>query len=94
MSNLIPSTFSTRNGSPEGGAQPTVPRPDCQFCRISGTATFTAVGVYALFQIRASKTPVGKGAALLAGCGFLTVAVARWTQGESFGLDALKRADA
>ncbi|GAA6018445.1 hypothetical protein JCM8202_001380 [Rhodotorula sphaerocarpa] len=53
---------------------------DCQACRITGTLTFSAVGLYALTAARAqAKTPVGRGVASLAGCGFLAVAAARWT---------------
>lgn len=43
---------------------------DCQACRITGTLTFSAVGLYALTAARAqAKTPVGRGVASLAGCG-------------------------
>ncbi|KAM0754749.1 transmembrane protein [Meredithblackwellia eburnea MCA 4105] len=95
MSNFIPSTFSRKDPSPSTAppasiaevpshlAQPqSTPYQDCESCRITGTATFTFVGIYSLAQIRSAKTPVGRGAALAAGLGFLTIAAARWTQGE------------
>lgn len=53
---------------------------DCQTCRITGTATFSAVGVYALTVARSqAKTRFGKATASAAGLGFLAIAAARWT---------------
>lgn len=43
---------------------------DCQTCRITGTATFSAVGVYALTVARSqAKTRFGKATASAAGLG-------------------------
>ncbi|GAA5939729.1 uncharacterized protein JCM15063_005270 [Sporobolomyces koalae] len=53
---------------------------DCYSCRVTGTLTFTAVGLYALTAGRIqAKSQLGKGVASLAGLGFLAVAAARWT---------------
>ncbi|BGP14344.1 hypothetical protein JCM10213_004471 [Rhodosporidiobolus nylandii] len=59
---------------------PTQVYTDCQTCRITGTVTFAAVGVYAMTVSRATaKTQVGKGVASLFGLGFLVLAAGRWT---------------
>ncbi|TNY22365.1 transmembrane protein [Rhodotorula diobovata] len=96
MSNLIPSTLRTRSdssptpsssssSSDTSDTSPALSLPehlytDCQSCRVTGTLTFSAVGLYALTVSRVTaKTPVGKGAASLMGLGFLAVAAARWT---------------
>ncbi|GAA5971971.1 hypothetical protein JCM8115_000567 [Rhodotorula mucilaginosa] len=96
MSNLIPSSFrNSSQPEPSSSASPSVssPRPasaataipqalytDCQTCRITGTATFSAVGVYALTVARSqAKTRIGKATASAAGLGFLAIAAARWT---------------
>ncbi|KAK4058392.1 hypothetical protein OIO90_000550 [Microbotryomycetes sp. JL221] len=56
---------------------------DCQTCRITGTATFATVGLYALVQSRSqAQTRAGKSAAALAGLGFLAIAAARWHYGK------------
>ncbi|GAA5921535.1 hypothetical protein JCM3775_003094 [Rhodotorula graminis] len=88
MSSFIPSTLRTRPDAPQdaptSSSPPRLSLPDqvytdCQSCRITGTLTFSAVGLYALTVSRATaKTPVGKGAASLMGLGFLAVAAARW----------------
>ncbi|GAA5976476.1 hypothetical protein JCM10908_005514 [Rhodotorula pacifica] len=53
---------------------------DCQACRVTGTLTFSAVGLYALTVARSqAKTNVGKSVASAAGLGFLAVAAARWS---------------
>ncbi|BGP46503.1 hypothetical protein JCM10450v2_002348 [Rhodotorula kratochvilovae] len=86
MSNLIPSALRTRPDAPPAASDapaPLLPEhlyTDCQSCRITGTLTFSAVGLYALTVSRAAaKTPAGKGAASVMGLGFLAVAAARWT---------------
>ncbi|GAA6055359.1 hypothetical protein JCM3770_001069 [Rhodotorula araucariae] len=83
MSNLIPSTLRPRPDAAPPPSQPLLPEhlyTDCQSCRITGTLTFSAVGLYALTVSRTTaKTPVGKGAASLLGIGFLAIAAARWT---------------
>lgn len=86
MSNLIPSTLRTRSdssptpsssssSSDTSDTSPALSLPehlytDCQSCRVTGTLTFSAVGLYALTVSRVTaKTPVGKGAASLMGLG-------------------------
>ncbi|KAM0788373.1 hypothetical protein ACM66B_001513 [Microbotryomycetes sp. NB124-2] len=92
MSNLIPSSWSQHsqaNESPSSSSTgqtraraPSTAYQDCQMCRITGTATFTAVGVYALVQAQLqAKTRIGRGAASIAGFGFLAAAAARWHYG-------------
>ncbi|GAA5835114.1 hypothetical protein JCM9279_007203 [Rhodotorula babjevae] len=90
MSSFIPSTLRNRPDAPQPPAPSSTSSPsslslpdqvytDCQACRITGTLTFSAVGLYALTVSRATaKTPLGKGAASLMGLGFLAVAAARW----------------
>lgn len=74
MSNFIPSALSksgqaTVQDSDQAARLPAVYQ-DCQACRISGTLTFSAVGVYAIVQARRqAKTRVGQAAATLAGLG-------------------------
>ncbi|GAA5998408.1 uncharacterized protein JCM10292_001175 [Rhodotorula paludigena] len=87
MSNLIPSTLRAPPAqlapSSDASLSPVLPQAvytDCQTCRVTGTLTFSAVGLYALTVSRATaKTRAGKGAASLMGLGFLAVAAARWT---------------
>lgn len=51
-------------------AAPPASSPDCLACRITGTLTFSAVGIYALVQARRqAKTGFGRGAASVAGIG-------------------------
>lgn len=86
MSNLVPSTFRTASqpdsaaassaspfSSPRPGTTPALPPSlytDCQACRVTGTVTFSAVGVYALTVARSqAKTRVGKAVAGAAGLG-------------------------
>jgi len=81
MSSFIPSTLRTRPDVPQAStdlstssssslALPAQVYTDCQSCRITGTLTFSAVGLYALTVSRATaKTPLGKGAASLMGLG-------------------------
>ena len=112
MSNLIPSSFQRPAAQPtlDSQGEPVLAAPptDCQMCRVTGTATFSAVGCYALVQARTAKTAAGRGLVVLGGLGqylpgeagqddadygssdsgFLTVAAARWTQGERLGLGA------
>ncbi|GAA5862559.1 hypothetical protein JCM3774_001058 [Rhodotorula dairenensis] len=78
------SASPARASSPRPGATtPALPQAlytDCQACRITGTVTFSAVGVYALTVARSqAKTTVGKTFAGAAGLGFLAIAAARWT---------------
>ncbi|GAA6005762.1 hypothetical protein JCM11491_003999 [Sporobolomyces phaffii] len=71
-SNLVPSSLAASN--PPGYYT------DCYSCRMTGTITFSAVGLYALTAARAqAKSQFGKGVASLAGLGFLAIAAARWT---------------
>ena len=64
-----PSVSSPRPAS----AAPVIPQAlytECQTCRITGTATFSAVGVYALTVARSqAKTRVGQSVASAAGLG-------------------------
>ena len=81
MSSFIPSTLRTRPDAPQASTDPSTSSSsslalpaqvytDCQSCRITGTLTFSAVGLYALTVSRATaKTPLGKGAASLMGLG-------------------------
>ncbi|GAA5909442.1 hypothetical protein JCM5296_000572 [Sporobolomyces johnsonii] len=76
MSNLIPSALQPAPHSPT----PHLMYTDCMTCRVTGTLTFSAVGLYAITVSRAhANTPWGKGAASICGLGFLAVAAARWT---------------
>ncbi|GAA5945871.1 hypothetical protein JCM1841_004231 [Sporobolomyces salmonicolor] len=76
MSNLIPSALQPAPPP----ATPQLMYTDCMTCRVTGTLTFSAVGLYALTVSRShAKTPLGKGAASLLGLGFFAVAAARWT---------------
>ncbi|CEQ41922.1 SPOSA6832_03678 [Sporobolomyces salmonicolor] len=70
MSNLIPSALQPAPPP----ATPQLMYTDCMTCRVTGTLTFSAVGLYALTVSRShAKTPLGKGAASLLGL------AARWT---------------
>ncbi|GAA5946872.1 hypothetical protein JCM3765_002053 [Sporobolomyces pararoseus] len=76
MSNLLPSSLQQPQTTPSYYT-------DCYSCRLTGTVTFSAVGLYALTAARMqAKTQVGKGVASLAGLGFLAIAAARWTSYE------------
>ncbi|GAA5842810.1 hypothetical protein JCM3766R1_007169 [Sporobolomyces carnicolor] len=73
MSNLVPSSLQQPQGTPSYYT-------DCYSCRLTGTITFSAVGLYALSVARMqAKTQFGKGIASLSGLGFLAIAAARWT---------------
>ncbi|GAA5905561.1 uncharacterized protein JCM6883_005369 [Sporobolomyces salmoneus] len=73
MSNLIPSGLQQPQATPSYYT-------DCYSCRLTGTLTFSAVGLYAHSVARMqAKTQVGKGIASLSGLGFLAIAAARWT---------------
>ena len=64
-----PSVSSPRPAS-AATAIPQALYTDCQTCRITGTATFSAVGVYALTVARSqAKTRIGKATASAAGLG-------------------------
>ncbi|GAA5993884.1 hypothetical protein JCM5350_001582 [Sporobolomyces pararoseus] len=76
MSNLLPSSLQQPQTTPSYYT-------DCYSCRLTGTITFSAVGLYALTAARIqAKTQIGKGVASLAGLGFLAIAAARWTSYE------------
>ncbi|GAA5887273.1 hypothetical protein JCM6882_002470 [Rhodosporidiobolus microsporus] len=85
MSSFIPSTFKNAPApptadQPTASLLPAAAYTDCQTCRLTGTATFAAVGAYAMTVGRATqKTQLGKGAASLFGLGFLVLAAGRWT---------------
>ncbi|GAA5924055.1 hypothetical protein JCM10213_004482 [Rhodosporidiobolus nylandii] len=89
MSNQIPSSLrsvlderDTSTTAPPSSSSVLPPQvyTDCQTCRITGTVTFAAVGVYAMTVSRATaKTQAGKGVASLFGLGFLALAAGRWT---------------
>ncbi|GAA5821499.1 hypothetical protein JCM10212_001491 [Sporobolomyces blumeae] len=75
MSSFVPSTLR----APHPSATPAY-YTDCQACRVTGTATFSLVGLYALLVSRRQATSqLGKASASLFGLGFLAVAAARWT---------------
>ncbi|POY72518.1 hypothetical protein BMF94_4344 [Rhodotorula taiwanensis] len=85
-SNLVPSSWQKEADEPStaethhSATLPAALYTDCQSCRITGTLTFSAVGLYALTAARGqANTRTGKGVASLAGLGFLAVAAARWT---------------
>ncbi|BGP14355.1 hypothetical protein JCM10213v2_002302 [Rhodosporidiobolus nylandii] len=87
MSNQIPSSLrsvlderDTSTTAPPSSSSVLPPQvyTDCQTCRITGTVTFAAVGVYAMTVSRATaKTQAGKGVASLFGLGFLALAAGR-----------------
>lgn len=63
MSNLVPSSLQQPQGTPSYYT-------DCYSCRLTGTITFSAVGLYALSVARMqAKTQFGKGIASLSGLG-------------------------
>lgn len=76
MSNLLPSTF-TQSSNLDTNSITTTTTPssttisdDCLACRISGTLTFGAVGIYSLTVARRSaKTSFGRAGASLFGLG-------------------------
>ncbi|SCZ99123.1 BZ3500_MvSof-1268-A1-R1_Chr3-1g05825 [Microbotryum saponariae] len=82
MSNLIPSTFrSTQSQAPvrSGDSPGALASTECEFCRLSGTATFAFVSLYAFNQARKPPyRPLGRIVAVLGGTGFLAAAVGRW----------------
>ncbi|SCV74105.1 BQ2448_6537 [Microbotryum intermedium] len=84
MSNLIPSTFRTaqtrsQSHATQSDSSPPLPSTDCDFCRLSGTATFALVSLYAFNQARKTQYgPLGKTIALIGGSGFLAAAIGRW----------------
>ncbi|ORY79339.1 hypothetical protein BCR35DRAFT_304756 [Leucosporidium creatinivorum] len=83
MSAFIPSALASPTPQGSSGSSPSTSllQTDCKACRISGTLTFSAVGIYALVQARRqAKTGLGRGAASIAGLGFLALAAARWHQ--------------
>ena len=66
MSNLLPSSLQQPQTTPSYYT-------DCYSCRLTGTITFSAVGLYALTAARIqAKTQIGKGVASLAGLGKLS----------------------
>lgn len=75
-SNLVPSSWQKEADEPStaethhSATLPAALYTDCQSCRITGTLTFSAVGLYALTAARGqANTRTGKGVASLAGLG-------------------------